>query len=137
MALAALETRKRAPEFAIADPGFYTLPGVAHHYRDHKKEGHGMVNMHKAIVVSCDTYFYGLAVEMGVDNIHNYLSRFGFGAKTGIDIEGELQGLAPSSEWKWQRFRQKWFAGDTVSVGIGQGYILATPRPCIRTCSRR
>jgi penicillin-binding protein 2 len=127
MALAALEGRKRTPEHAISDPGFYTLPGVAHQYRDHKKEGHGMVNMHKAIVVSCDTYFYGLAVEMGVDTIHNFLARVGFGARTGIDIEGELQGLAPSQEWKWQRYRQKWFTGDTVSVGIGQGYILATP----------
>lgn len=127
MALAALEARRRSPEYAISDPGFYTLPGVAHRYRDHKKEGHGMVNMHKAIVVSCDTYFYGLAVEMGIDPIHNFLTKAGFGTKTGVDIEGELQGLAPSSEWKWQRYRQKWFTGDTVSVGIGQGYILATP----------
>ena len=127
MALAALEAKKRSPEYAIPDPGFYTLPGVAHRYRDHKKEGHGMVNMHKAIVVSCDTYFYGLAVDMGIDPIHNFLARIGFGAKTGVDIEGELQGLAPSTDWKWQRFRQKWFTGDTVSVGIGQGYILATP----------
>ena len=127
MALAALEFRKRTPEYAISDPGFFTLAGVAHRYRDWKKEGHGVVNLHRSIVVSCDTYYYGLAVDMGVDLIHNYLTRFGFGAKTGIDIEGELQGLAPSQEWKWQRFKQKWFTGDTVSVGIGQGYILATP----------
>jgi penicillin-binding protein 2 len=127
MALAALESKKRSPDFTISDPGYYTLAGVAHRYRDWKKEGHGSVNMHKSIVISCDTYYYGLAVDMGIDTIHDFLTRIGFGAKTGIDIEGELQGIAPSQEWKWQRFRQKWFTGDTVSVGIGQGYMLATP----------
>jgi penicillin-binding protein 2 len=127
MALAGLEYRKRTPEYAISDPGFFTLPGVPHRYRDHKKDGHGWVNMHKAIVVSCDTYFYGLATELGIDSIHRYLSQFGFGAPTGIDIDGELQGLAPSQEWKQRRFKQKWYVGDTVSIGIGQGYLLATP----------
>jgi penicillin-binding protein 2 len=83
--------------------------------------------MHKSIVISCDTYYYGLAVEMGIDTIHDFLARMGFGAKTGIDIEGELQGVAPSQEWKWQRFKQKWYTGDTVSVGVGQGYMLTTP----------
>jgi len=127
LALAALETKKRTPEFSISDPGFFALAGVAHRYRDHKPDGHGSVNMHKAIVVSCDTYFYGLANDMGVDAIHRFLTPFGFGARTGIDIEGELGGLQPSSDWKWQRFKQKWYAGDTVSVGIGQGYWLVTP----------
>jgi len=127
MALAALEYKKRSPEFTISDPGYFALAGVAHRYRDWKKEGHGMVNMHKSIVISCDTYYYGLAVELGIDSIHSFLTRFGFGAQTGIDIDGELQGLAPSQDWKWSRFKQKWFAGDTVSVGIGQGYLLATP----------
>jgi penicillin-binding protein 2 len=127
MALAALEYRKRTPEYAISDPGFYTLPGVAHRYRDWKKEGHGTVNLHKSLVVSCDTYYYGLGVDLGIDAIHDYLSRFGLGAKTGIDIEGELQGIAPSQDWKWKRFKQKWYTGDTVSVSIGQGYMLATP----------
>ena len=127
MALAALEYKKRSPEFTISDPGYFSLPGVAHRYRDWKHEGHGMVNMHKAIVVSCDTYFYGLANELGIDSIHSFLTRFGFGSKSGIDIEGELPGNAPSQEWKQQRFRQKWYAGDTVSVGIGQGYMLTTP----------
>jgi penicillin-binding protein 2 len=127
MALAALEYKKRSPEFTISDPGYFTLAGVAHRYRDWKKEGHGLVNMHKSIVISCDTYYYGLANELGIDLIHRFLSGFGFGARTGIDIEGELQGLAPSQEWKMQRFKQKWYAGDTVSVGIGQGYLLATP----------
>jgi penicillin-binding protein 2 len=127
MALAALEYRKRSPEFTISDPGYFTLAGVAHRYRDWKKEGHGLVNMHKSIVISCDTYYYGLANELGIDAIHRFLAGFGFGSRTGIDIDGELSGLAPSQEWKWQRFKQKWYAGDTVSVGIGQGYMLATP----------
>jgi len=127
MALAALEYHKRTPEFTISDPGYFTLPGVAHRYRDWKKDGHGSVNMFRSIVQSCDTYYYGLAVDLGIDAIHGFLTRFGLGAKTGIDIEGELQGLAPSQEWKWARFKQKWYVGDTVSIGIGQGYMLATP----------
>jgi penicillin-binding protein 2 len=127
MALAALESHRRSPSYTIPDPGYFTLPGVSHRYRDWKKGGHGTVDMHKAIVVSCDTYFYGLANDMGIDTIHDFLARFGFGARTGIDIEGELPGLAPSQQWKMQRFKQKWYAGDTVSVGIGQGYLLTTP----------
>jgi penicillin-binding protein 2 len=127
MALAALEYKKRTPEYSIADPGFYSLPGVPHRYRDHKKEGHGYVNLHKAIVVSCDTYFYGLATEMGIDSIHRFLAQYGFGQPTGVDIEGELTGLNPSQEWKQKRFKQKWYSGDTVSIGIGQGYLLTTP----------
>jgi penicillin-binding protein 2 len=127
MALAALEYKKRSPEFTISDPGYFSLAGVAHRYRDWKKEGHGLVNMHRSIVISCDTYYYGLANELGIDAIHRFLTGFGFGAPTGIDIDGELSGLAPSQEWKQKRFRQKWYAGDTVSVGIGQGYMLATP----------
>jgi penicillin-binding protein 2 len=127
MALAALEYKKRSPEFSISDPGYFTLPGVAHRYRDWKKGGHGTVNLHKSVVISCDTYYYGLATEMGIDLIHQHLSKFGFGQKSGIDIEGELQGIAPSQEWKQRRFKQKWYVGDTVSVGIGQGYMLATP----------
>jgi penicillin-binding protein 2 len=127
MALAALEYKKRSPEFTISDPGYFSLPGVAHRYRDWKKEGHGLVNLHKSIVISCDTYYYGLANELGIDAIHRFLTGFGFGAPTGIDIDGELAGLAPSQEWKQKRFKQKWYAGDTVSVGIGQGYLLTTP----------
>lgn len=127
MALAALEYKKRSTEFTISDPGYFSLAGVAHRYRDWKKGGHGLVNMHKSIVISCDTYYYGLANELGIDAIHNFLTRFGFGAPTGIDIDGELAGLAPSQEWKQKRFKQKWYAGDTVSVGIGQGYMLTTP----------
>lgn len=127
MALAALELKKRSPSYTIADPGYFSLPGSSHRYRDWKPGGHGMVDLHKSIVISCDTYYYGLAVDLGIDAIHAFMSHFGFGRKTGIDIEGERAGLLPSQEWKWKRFRQKWFVGDTVSVGIGQGYMLATP----------
>lgn len=127
MALAALHSGKRTPEYTISDPGHWMLPGVARPFRDWKKGGHGMVNLHRSVVVSCDTYYYGLANDLGVDAIHRFMVPFGFGERTGIDIDGELAGLQPSSEWKWQRFKQKWYAGDTISVGIGQGYWLATP----------
>ena len=127
MALAGLYYGKRSPSYTISDPGYYTLAGSSHHYRDWKKEGHGMVDMFKSIVVSCDTYYYGLAVELGIDNMYNFLSQFGFGKQTGIDLEGETSGLLPSQEWKMKRYKQKWYGGDTVSAGIGQGYDLTTP----------
>ncbi|OGT00729.1 MAG: penicillin-binding protein 2 [Gallionellales bacterium RIFCSPLOWO2_02_FULL_59_110] len=127
MALAGLHYNTRSPGHTIGDPGYFNLPGSSHQYRDWKKDGHGSVDMFKSIVVSCDTYYYGLANELGIDNIFNYLSRFGFGKKTGLDLEGETSGLLPSQEWKMRRYRQKWYPGDTVSVGIGQGYNLATP----------
>jgi len=127
MALAGLNFHTRKPEQTINDSGVYYLPGSSRQYRDWKAGGHGSVNMFKAIQMSCDIYFYGLATEMGIDNIFNYLSRFGFGKKTGIDMEGETSGLLPSQEWKKKRYGQIWYPGDTVSVGIGQGYNLVTP----------
>ena len=127
MALAGLELGKRTPSYTISDPGFFTLPGNAHRYRDWKVGGHGSVDLHKSLVISCDTYYYGLANDLGPDNIFNFIGQFGFGKKTGIDIEGETTGLLPSREWKMRRYKQKWYAGDTISVGIGQGYNLATP----------
>jgi penicillin-binding protein 2 len=127
MAMAGLELGKRSPSYTISDPGFYTLPGNAHRYRDWKAGGHGSVDLHKSIVISCDTYYYGLGVDLGIDNITNFIGQFGFGRKTGIDIEGETTGLLPSREWKMKRYKQKWYTGDTVSASIGQGYNLATP----------
>ncbi len=127
MALAGLELGKRTPSYSISDPGFFTLPGNAHRYRDWKVGGHGSVDLHKSIVISCDTYYYGLGVDLGIDNITNFIGQFGFGRKTGIDIEGETTGLLPSREWKMKRHKQKWYTGDTVSASIGQGYNLATP----------
>ncbi|OGA27703.1 MAG: penicillin-binding protein 2, partial [Betaproteobacteria bacterium RIFCSPLOWO2_12_61_14] len=127
MALAGLYYNTRSPDRTISDPGYFNLPGSSHQYRDWKKDGHGSVDMFKSIVISCDTYYYGLATEMGIDNISSFLSRFGFGKKTGLDLEGETSGLLPSQEWKMKRYQQKWYPGDTVSVGIGQGYNLVTP----------
>ncbi len=124
MALAALETGARTPEQSISDPGFFMLGG--HRFRDDKEGGHGMVNMYSSIVQSCDTYYYMLANDMGVDTIHDQLQRFGFGELTGIDIFGEVRGLLPSTEWKRKAYKradqQKWYAGETISLGIGQGY---------------
>jgi len=127
MALAGLETGKRTASYTISDPGYFTLGGGGHVFRDWKAGGHGRVNMQTAITVSCDTYFYGLAQDMGIDAIHEYIGKFGLGKKTGIDIEGEVGGLLPSPAWKQRRFNQKWFVGDTISIGIGQGYNLTTP----------
>lgn len=124
MALAALETGLRTPEQSIADPGFFMLGN--HRFRDDKEGGHGMVNMYRSIVQSCDTYYYILANDMGVDTIHQQMQRFGFGELTGIDIYGEVRGLLPSTEWKRKAYKradqQKWYAGETISLGIGQGY---------------
>lgn len=127
MALAGLEAGKRTPDHSISDPGFFSLPGSQHRFRDWRAGGHGRVNLHKSLVVSCDTYYYTLAHEMGINHIFNFISQFGFGRKTNIDIPGEVNGLLPSPEWKKKRFNQNWFPGDTISVGIGQGYNLATP----------
>lgn len=108
-------------------PGFYQLPGHSHKYRDWKRWGHGRVNLQKAIVQSCDVYFYRLAHDMGVDRLQGFLSGFGFGERTGIDVAGELGGLLPSREWKRRTRNQPWFPGETLIMGIGQGSFLATP----------
>lgn len=127
MALAALAYGKRTPEYAINDPGYFTLPGVNHRWRDWRAGGHGVVNLARSIAISCDTYYYGLGNDLGIEAIHQFMTQFGFGDKTGLDIDGELPGLMPNSEWKQRRHKQKWYAGDTISVSIGQGYWLATP----------
>jgi len=125
MALAALTYGKRRPEQAIFDPGYFNFGG--HTFHDDKVGGHGFVDMYKSIVMSCDTYYYMLANDLGIDNISNFMRLFGFGSRTGIDITGEAAGILPSQEWKMKRFRQKWYAGETISVGIGQGYNAYTP----------
>jgi len=108
-------------------PGFYQLPGHDHKYRDWKRGGHGSVAMELAIAQSCDVYFYDLANDMGIDRLHRFLADFGFGAPTGVDVAGELGGLLPSREWKRRARNQPWYPGETLIVGIGQGYFLATP----------
>jgi penicillin-binding protein 2 len=129
MALAALESGKRTPSQTIVDPGFFTFGG--HTFRDDKKGGHGLVDMYKSIVESCDTYYYALANDMGIDSIARFMGQLGLGQKTGVDIEGESEGVLPSPEWKKRRFKRpeqkKWFAGETISIGIGQGYNAYTP----------
>ncbi len=127
VALAGLALNKITPETTIIDPGYYSLPGSSHRYHDWKLGGHGVVDMRKAIRVSCDTYFYNLANLLGIDNIHHFIRQFGFGQKSGIDINGELPGLLPSRQWKEKRFHQPWYPGETVITGIGQGYTLTTP----------
>ncbi len=127
VALAGLNEHKRMPPYQIADAGFYTLSGSAHQYRDWKPGGHGMVDMQKAITVSCDTFFYGLAQELGIEKLTDYVRHFGFGEKTGLDMVGEIGGLLPTPSWKAKRYKQKWYPGETIIVGIGQGYTLVTP----------
>jgi len=111
--------------------GYFVLPGHEHRYRDWKPQGHGLMDLHQAIVQSCDVYFYQLAVSLGIDNLDFFLRTFGFGARTGIDINGENSGLVPSREWKRSQFTrredQAWFPGETVITGIGQGFTLVTP----------
>lgn len=127
VALAGLEAGKRHPPYVIHDPGFFMLPGNRHRYRDWKPSGHGVVDIQKAITVSCDTFFYGLAQELGIENLTNFVRHFGFGKKADFDIKGEIEGLLPTPEWKKRRFKQPWYPGETVIVGIGQGYTLVTP----------
>jgi penicillin-binding protein 2 len=124
MALAALENGKRTPTQTISDPGFFTFGN--HTFRDDKKGGHGSVDMAKSIVESCDTYYYMLARDMGVNMMHDFMKPLGFGQITGIDLNGEARGTLPSTEWKEKVFKrpeqQKWYEGETISLGIGQGY---------------
>ena len=126
-ALAGLENGKRKPPFSISDAGYFMLPRSSHRYRDWKPGGHGNVDMRRAITISCDTFFYGLAMELGIERLSNFVRHFGFGQKSGVDIAGEVGGLLPTPEWKMRRFKQPWYMGETVIVGIGQGYTLATP----------
>jgi penicillin-binding protein 2 len=129
MALAALELGKRRPTSTINDPGYFVFG--ERRFRDSKPGGHGVVDLHKSIVVSSDTYYYMLANDMGIDAIAAFMKKLGLGSPTGIDLQGEAAGVLPSPEWKLKRFRrpeqQKWYPGETISIGIGQGYNAYTP----------
>lgn len=127
MALAGLEADVVTPSTTITDPGWYQLPNDDRLYRNWKRTGHGTVDMNTAIVVSNDTYFYDLAYNLGIDRIHPFMSRFGFGKNTALDIPQASSGLMPSRDWKQANRKMPWFPGETLSVGIGQGYWHATP----------
>jgi len=125
--LAGLETESRKLEDPVYCRGWYQLEGVKHKYRDWKKTGHGKITLHSAIVQSCDVYFYDLAVRMGIDKLAGFMQPFGFGKETSVDITGEISGLMPTTQWKKKYRKEQWYGGDTVSAGIGQGYVLVTP----------
>ncbi|MCL2308916.1 MAG: penicillin-binding protein 2 [Proteobacteria bacterium] len=138
LALAALTSGKRTADYAFNDPGYFELPsgaGNTYRFRDDKVGGHGRVDMATSIVQSCDTYYYVLASETDIDETARFLSQFGFGQKTGIDLDGEAVGVLPSRAWKRERFsgpryrdeHRRWYLGDSISAGIGQGYNSFTP----------
>lgn len=131
VALAALQYGVLPPEGRKFCRGAFQLPGSSHRYRDWKRSGHGSVDMHTAIAVSCDVYFYSVSADMGIDRMHDFLAQFGLGERTGIDIGGERRGLLPSTAWKRGAFKKReaqvWYPGETVIAGIGQGYMLTTP----------
>jgi penicillin-binding protein 2 len=133
IAMAALHLGLLGHDDVRASPGAFRLPNSWHQFRDSKPTGHGMINLQRAITVSSDTFFYRLAWEMGIDALHPLLSQFGFGKKTGIDLPEEAKGILPSRQWKAERFAKyhprlkKWLPGDTISIGIGQGYNTYTP----------
>jgi len=130
MALTGLEYDVIRPEDHVYCPGSYSLPGSRHRFRDFKREGHGSMDMYNAVMQSCDVYFYRLANTLGIERIHDSMARMGFGQPTGIDIAGERGGIMPSPAWKKTTFprpeQQTWFPGETVIIGIGQGYWTAT-----------
>ena len=127
MGLAGLAMGAIEAEHAVFCPGFFQLPGVAHKYRDWRHQGHGTIALHDAIIQSCDVYFYRLALALGIDRIGDFLSRFGLGSNTGIDVLEEKAGLLPSRAWKRRARNQDWYQGETLITGIGQGYLLTTP----------
>jgi penicillin-binding protein 2 len=127
MALAGLEHQAITPAQRKFCPGYFQLPNVKHKYRDWKKGGHGTIDMNAAIVQSCDVYFYELALALSIDKIHSFLTEFGFGELSGIDLVGEKPGLLPSKQWKRKVRNQSWYPGETVITGIGQGYTQFTP----------
>lgn len=127
LALAGLEFGIINPEYKIYDPGWFQLRNNAHQFHDWERHGHGMVNLNKALVSSCDTYFYTLASKMGIERMDAMLSQFGFGTLTGIDLEEEISGVLASPTWKRQVKGERWYEGDTIISAIGQGFMQATP----------
>jgi penicillin-binding protein 2 len=139
LALAGLHYGAVTAKETMFCPGWYSLPGHERRYRDWKREGHGLIDLEGSVVESCDVYYYRLAVALGIDRMHEFLSWFGLGQATGIDIPGEKAGILPSQAWKKSAFSrpqdQVWFPGETVITGIGQGYVLATPLQLAQTAA--
>lgn len=127
LALLGLESKTITASTKIWDPGYFTLPNADHRFRDHLRWGHGWVDVYTAMMKSCDTFFYELGVKLGIDRISDYMSKMGFGEKTGIDILEESSGIMPSRGWKRARHNQPWYPGDTVPLSIGQSYWTSTP----------
>lgn len=127
MAVAGLDTAVITPETRVFDPGFYKLPNSRHRYRNWNRYGDGWVELELAMARSNDTYFYDLAHKLGVERIHDYMTRFGFGQRVALDMFEETSGLMPSKEWKRRRHGQPWYPGETLILGIGQGYMQTTP----------
>lgn len=125
--LAGLETGVITPSTQVFDPGYYQLPNNSHKYRNWNRGGDGWVGLELAVARSNDTYFYDLAYKLGVDRLHEYMSLFGFGQRVALDMFEETAGLMPSREWKRGRYRQPWYPGETLILGIGQGYMQSTP----------
>lgn len=126
MALAGLELGLRRPGDVTFSSGVFRIPGQKLEFRDWKRGGHGNVDVVESLAQSVNSYYYQLALDLGIDRMHAYLSRFGFGTVTGIDLHGESAGILPSREWKRERFNQPWYPGETVIAGIGQGYNVST-----------
>lgn len=127
VAVAGLDAGVVTPQTRVFDPGFYQLPGHSHKYRNWNRTGDGSVDMDYAIMRSNDTYFYSLAHKMGIDRMHDYMTRFGLGQRVSLDMFEETAGLMPSRDWKRARYRQPWYPGETLILGIGQGYMQTTP----------
>jgi penicillin-binding protein 2 len=127
IALAGVERDIVDEHTTIYDPGWYRLPGITHRYRDFNRNGHGPIQLKRAITVSCDTYFYQLGHKLGIHAIEDILTRFGFGQLSHIDLKEEIEGIVPSPHWKKQTQNTPWYPGDTLITAIGQGFMLATP----------
>ncbi|MEC5320093.1 peptidoglycan DD-transpeptidase MrdA [Brenneria populi subsp. brevivirga] len=127
IAVSALSTGVITTNTSLFDPGWWQLPGSEKRFRDWKKWGHGRLNLTKSLEESADTFFYQVAYDMGIDRLAEWMNKFGYGEKTGIDISEESAGNMPTREWKLKRFKKPWYQGDTIPVGIGQGYWTATP----------
>jgi penicillin-binding protein 2 len=136
LALGGLHYGTINPDKPVFDPGYFQLPGVARKYRCDKRTGHGWLNLDQAIAQSCDVYFYQAAVNLGIDHIDTVLNEFGFGHATGIDVPNEKAGILPGREWKRRVYHQNWYLGETVNMGVGQGYFTVTPLELAQAVAR-